>query len=105
MKNKFIGFFILITGFCLFSSCVIALLDFPGWLEMRPFVEYERLLPFPSGGTLHLENKDGHIEILGWPREECEIYAERRSSSHPDRPAILWQPERQVPDIEIDRFL
>ena len=104
MKRRIVGFLVLMVGLSLCSSCVIALLDFPRWLEMRPFEEFERLLPFPSGGTLHLENMDGHIEILGWPREECEIYAERRSSSLPDRNFFLWQSERIFPDIEIDRF-
>src|SRR2546427_2609716 len=37
----------------------------------------ERLIPFPPGGELHIEDKNGRLTVEGWPRREVRIQISR----------------------------
>src|SRR2546426_4561178 len=37
----------------------------------------ERLVPFPPGGELHIEDKNGRLTVEGWPRREVRIQITR----------------------------
>lgn len=104
MKKTLLRLSVLFIGFGLLSSCIIVVVDIPGSLTVRPFEEFQRYEPFPSGGTLSLKNRDGRIEIFGWDREECEVYAERSIPYYLDRRFRILQHDRYVPAIEMDQF-
>ena len=57
------------------SSCVVAVVDYSGPSGIRPMTEFHKAVSLNSGGTLSLENINGDIEILGWERNEVEIFA------------------------------
>jgi len=37
----------------------------------------ERLIPFPPGGEVHIEDKNGRLTVEGWPRREVRIQITR----------------------------
>jgi DUF4097 and DUF4098 domain-containing protein YvlB len=52
---------------------------------------YERVVPFSPGGTLHLENVNGSVDVRAWDRNEVEIHAvksARRSAADLDLVSI-----------------
>lgn len=104
MKKSLKGalFFFLCFGFM--GSCIIAVYDYPGSTLFQPFEEFQRFLPFPSGGTLSLQNMDGDIEIIGWEYQECEVYAERKIPISKDRRLRILKFDQYIPKIEIDSF-
>jgi DUF4097 and DUF4098 domain-containing protein YvlB len=40
---------------------------------------YQKTVALPSGGTLHLENVNGPVDIRAWDRESVEIYAVKKA--------------------------
>jgi len=104
MKKSLKG--ILLFSLCLglWSSCIIALYDFPSSTAVQPFEEFQRFLPFPPGGTLSLQNGDGTIEIVGWEDPECEVYAERRIPRSKERRLRILKFDHYIPKIDIDSF-
>jgi len=58
-------------------SCVIRVIDYHDPRGLIPIEDFQRNIPFFSGGSVSLRNFDGMIEILGWDRKEVEIYAEK----------------------------
>jgi len=40
---------------------------------------YEKSVPLAAGGTLHLENVNGSVDVRAWDRAEVEIYAVKRA--------------------------
>lgn len=53
--------------------------------------QYQKTVPLPYGGTLHLENVNGPVDIRAWDRESVEIYAVKtaqRSTSDLDLVSI-----------------
>lgn len=36
---------------------------------------YDKTVPLPAGGTVHLENVNGSVDVRAWDREEVEVYA------------------------------
>jgi hypothetical protein len=79
--TKRIGMFLVFIALAgLWSSCVVAVYDYPGvdYPGVGPPVEhFQRSGGFPSGSTLSLRNFDGNIEIQGWGEERVEVYAEK----------------------------
>jgi hypothetical protein len=104
MKKSLKG--ILFLSLCLgfLGSCIIAVYDYPGSRTFQPFEEFQRFLPFPLGGTLSLQNKDGNIEIIGWEEHECEVYAERRLPFKRERRLRILKFDLYIPKISIDSF-
>jgi hypothetical protein len=92
------------AAFPFVCSCIVSLGDYPGYQVGRSWVEYHKSVALRPGGTLSLENDSGHVEIVGWDRDELEMYVERsftRSYSWQMR----WQPWwRVVPKIDFDKF-
>jgi hypothetical protein len=41
---------------------------------------YEKTVPLAAGGSLHLENVNGSVDVRAWDRAEVQIYAVKRAS-------------------------
>lgn len=104
MKYCLKGILCLALCLGLSSSCIIAVYDYSGTMAYQPFEEFQRFLPFPSGGTLSLQNRDGYIEIIGWQDNQCEVYAERRVPLIGERRLRFLRFGQYIPKIDIDSF-
>jgi DUF4097 and DUF4098 domain-containing protein YvlB len=90
--------------FLLFSSCVIAVVDFRDNVEGFPSEGFYKIVPLEPGGTLSLENIDGDIAIYGWERNEVEVTAEKLVPRSYGRRVRVFSLKHMMPQIELDRF-
>ena len=103
--KKTIGFLILFISLVFLGSCIIAMFDAPGYLSWsHRYDEFFRSFPLEEGGSLALRNRAGSIEISGWDRQECEVYAEKEIPDFADGRLWIFQQGKFMPEIEIDRF-
>ena len=70
-----------------FSSCIVAVVDTSDMDRYPGGGEFRKLLPFPAGGTVMLDNAFGNIEIYGWDRNEAEVVAREAGTL---RPGFYW---------------
>ncbi|MDH5466253.1 MAG: DUF4097 domain-containing protein [Candidatus Aminicenantes bacterium] len=92
------------AAFPFISSCIVSLGDFPGYQVGRSLAEYHKSVSLRPGGTLSLESGNGNVEIIGWERDELEMYVERNVTRSPSW-LTRWQPWwRVVPKIDFDKF-
>lgn len=90
--------------FLLFSSCVIAVVDFRDTVEGFPSEGFYKIVPLEPGGTLSLENVDGDIAIYGWERNEVEVKAEKLFPRSYGGRMRVFSLKHLMPQIELDRF-
>jgi len=57
-------------------SCVVRFIDYIDPRGLIPIEDFRQNVPFSPGGSVSLRNFSGIIEILGWDRNEVEVYAE-----------------------------
>src|ERR1700722_1934064 len=50
---------------------------------------YEKTVPLAAGGTLHLENVNGSVDVRAWDRAEVQIYAVKRAGRSDDDLALV----------------
>jgi hypothetical protein len=58
----------------------------------------ERLIPFPPGGELRIEDKNGRITVEGWPRREVRIQITRivRAEGNAKAEALMKELQAEV---------
>jgi len=96
--------FLFMAAFPFVSSCIVSLGDYPGYQVGRSLIEYHKSVSLRPGGTLSLENVNGNVEIVGWDRDELEMYVERNVTHSPSW-LTRWQPWwRVAPRIDFDKF-
>ncbi len=104
MKKCLLLVFGLIAGFVVVTSCVVQIVDPTRASAVRMGTDFHEAVPLVSGGTLSLDNIDGDIQIMGWEKEEVEVFAERLMRRSYNR-GFRWQPLlSSVPKIDVDTF-
>jgi len=88
----------------LFSSCIVAVVDYPEAPIEWPSERYRRIVPLEAGGTIALENMDGDIEIRGWDKDRVEISAVKVFPRSYGWKVRMFYLKNLRPRIEIDRF-
>jgi DUF4097 and DUF4098 domain-containing protein YvlB len=51
---------------------------------------YEKVVPLPVGGTLHLENVNGTVDVRAWDRDEVEIHAVKTARRNSGDLALVY---------------
>ncbi len=86
------------------NSCIVAVVDYR---EPSPTIstgKFHKAVSFDPGGTLSLENFNGDIEVLGWDKDEVEVYAEKMLPLAYGQKIRLQPAGRLKPKIDFDRF-
>jgi len=104
MKKLILLALSLVVLFPFMNSCIVTFGDYPGYTTPWHTVEHYKSVFLSSGGTLSLENINGNIDILGWEKDEVEVYAEKNIPLSHGRRMIWWPSGRFLPKIDIDRF-
>ena len=104
MKNRIPLVLTLLGMSVLWSACLIAMLDYPGYSEYPPVERFQRSIDFPSGSIFSIRNFDGNIEISGWDEESLEVYAEKLIELPQNAQFSLWSKDwnKHSPKIEFE---
>lgn len=104
MKKRMTLVLALLGMAVLWSACLIAMLDYPGYGEYPPIERFQRFIDFPSGSTFSIRNFDGNIEISGWNEESLEVYAEKLIELPQNAQFSLWSKDwnKHGPKIEFE---
>jgi DUF4097 and DUF4098 domain-containing protein YvlB len=63
---------------------------------------YQKTVALPSGGTLHLENVNGAIDVRAWDRDEVQIYAVKTAQRAADLDLVAINVKSGAGRVDID---
>jgi hypothetical protein len=85
-------------------SCVIRVIDYYDPRGLIPIEDFQRNIHFSPGGSVSLRNFDGMIEILGWDRNEIEVYAETMIPREGETNIRFLGPKKDLAKIDLQRY-
>lgn len=85
-------------------SCVIRVVDYHDPRGLIFVESFQRNILISPGGVVSLKNFDGIIEIIGWDRDEVEVYAEKMVPSSEEPRIGFLMSKKELARIDLQKY-